>query len=419
MKKLLAMLLTLIMMTACFCGFAMAEEVALEVSIGGEMGEDGIKALKVLFEKFTAETGIKIELVEEGNDHESIMKTRMASNNMPDLWSTHGWCVLRYGDYCMDITDQPWVADMDPGIKAVMTNADGQVLGCPMTLWTYGIVYNEQIFADNGIDPASIKTWDDLMAVCEKLAAAGITPMSVGSKGSAGPAGFLEMMNVFYGIEGSPYDAREAFKDGSFDYVSNTQLLEYFAKMYDNGWFNEDIFTADGDTATKYLGSGDCAFQLWGGTDNIALLERYYPDGEYGFIPTPAASADSKMAFTIGEGTSFAASKDTQHPEEVKKLLAFLADPANLFEYAIINGGLPGFVNVEMPDSISYQKYTQAVAAYGDNLTFTNFFDREWLPSGMWNAMGEAMGVLFSGEGAIDRVAEAGEVLQDAADSLY
>lgn len=419
MKKLLVMLLTIVMMATCFCGFAMAEEVALEVTIGGEMGEDGIKALKVLFEKFTTETGIKIELVEEGNDHESVMKTRMASNNVPDLFSTHGWCVLRYGDYCMDVTNEPWVANMDPGIKAVMTNSDGQVLGCPMTLWTYGIVYNEQIFADNGVDPAAMKTWDDLMAACEKLAAGGVTPIAVGSKGAPGPNGFMEMMNVFYAIEGAPYDGREALKDGSFDYTTNTELLTYLAQMYDNGWFNEDIFTADSETACKYLGTGDCAMMLWGGTNNIALLERYFPEGEYGFIPTPAASADSQMAFTIGEGTSFAIGKDTEHPEEAKKLLAFLSDPANLFEYATINGGLPGFTNVEMPDSVSYNKYIKAVELYGDNLTFTNFFDREWMPSGMWNAMGEAMGVLFSGEGAASRIVEAGQILQDAYNDLY
>lgn len=417
MKKLLAILLCAIMLLSVPVALA-DEDVTLTMCIGTVLGTDSVEVLKVLLDEFTAETGIKVELVEDGGDHDSVMKTRMASNNMPDLWDTHGWCVLRYGEYCMDLSNEAWVADMDPSIKAVLTNADGQILGCPLTQWTYGIVYNEAVFADAGIDTSTINTWDDLMAMCETLKNAGYTPISVGSKGNAGPAGFLEMMNTFYSIDNSPYQSQEALLDGSFDFVENTHLLEYFAEMFDNGYIIEDLYTADSDTAMKYLGTGACAMYLWGGTSDITTLKRNFPDGEFGFMAIPAAAEGYDKTITVGEGTNFAASKDTQHPEEVKALLAFLVEPENLLRYATINGGLPGFTNVEMPESDSLTKYNAAVEAAGENLTFTNFFDREWLPSGMWNAMKEALGVLFTSDNAVDSVKEAGAVLQDAYDSL-
>ena len=47
--------------------------------------------------------------------------------------------------------------------------------------------------------------------------------------------------------------------------------------------------------------------------------------------------------------------------------------------------------------------------------TYSNFFDREYLPSGMWNVMQETMAKLYNGEvgTAKDRVAEAASYFQE------
>lgn len=417
MKKLLAMLLTLTLLLTMGTLSTLAEGVKLEMSIGGEAGEAAIAELKNLLAGFTEETGIEVELVEEGDDHEAIMKTRMASNNLPDLFSTHGWCVLRYGDYCMDLSNEEWVANMDPSIKAVMTNADGQILGCPLTQWTFAMVYDEAVFEEVGIDPADIVTWADLFDACQKLADAGKTPVVLPGKNN-GLAGHLEMMNAFYAVDNSPYEAKEALLDGSFDFTEHTELLSIFAQIHDNGWTNEDIFTADSDTVQRYMGSGDYGIWLWSGPTYIASLCSSFPERSYGFIPTPAVDENSDNSVTVGEGTSFAIWKDTPHPEEAKALLNYLTRVDVLTAFVNVNGGLPGFTNIEVPDAISLNKYREGVARAKGNIQYTNFFDRAWLPSGMWNAMGEAMGTLMDGDVAADNLAEAAQVLQDAYESL-
>ena len=417
MKKILAMLLVLsLVMLGAFT--AMAEAVKLEMTIGGEASEASLAELRNLLDKFTEETGIEVELVTEGADHEAIMKTRMAANKLPDLFSTHGWCVLRYGDYCMDLSDQEWVANMDPSIKAVMTNSEGQILGCPLTQWTFAMVYSEAVFEEVGIDPADIVTWADLFDACQKLADAGKTPVVLPGKNN-GLAGHLEMMNAFYALDNSPYEAKEALLDGTFDFTEHTELLSLLAQIKDNGWANEDIFTADGDTVQRYMGSGDYGIWLWSGPTYIASLNAYFPDLEFGFIPTPAVDENSDNAVTVGEGTSFAIWKDTPHPEEAKQLLNFLTREDVLTSYANVNGGLPGFTNIEIPDAVSLNKYREGVARVKGNIQYTNFFDRAWLPSGMWNSMGEAAGTLMDGDCAADNVAEAAQILQDAFESLY
>ena len=98
-------------------------------------------------------------------------------------------------------------------------------------------------------------------------------------------------------------DTKEALKDGSFDFTKNTQFLDLYAELYDNGWFNEDIFTADQTTQFKYLGSGDYGFIPWGSPANIQTIKTYTPDVNFGIIPVPAVEEGGNAAYTVGEGS--------------------------------------------------------------------------------------------------------------------
>ncbi len=65
--------------------------------------------------------------------------------------------------------------------------------------------------------------------------------MVISGKNGSTLTGTMEQLNSFYTIDGAPYESREALKDGSFDFTKNTQFLDLYAELYDNGWFNEDI----------------------------------------------------------------------------------------------------------------------------------------------------------------------------------
>lgn len=432
-RKAVALFITCVMtgtMAACGTGGdagtsqeggSSGSNVKLEMCIGGEIDQDSQKVLNALIDEYTEETGVEVEVVASGNDHESVMKTRMASNDMPDIWSTHGWAVLRYGDYALDLADQDWVGNMDEAVKSVVTDGDGKVDACPLTEWTYGIVYDEQVFSDNGIEPYSLKTMDDLFAACEKLKEAGVTPFTTGAKDGQPFAGMMEMMNSFYTIDGAPYASNDQLKDGTFDWSENTQILELMADIFDNGWLNEDIFTADNTTSLKQLGTGEYAMRLWGGPTEIASLSRYFPDRSYGLIPIPAVEEGGSQVYTVGEGTSFAISKNSEHQEECLELLSFLVESENLAQYAAVNGGLPGLKGIELEDNNSLEAYNKSVEEAGDSLQYSNFFDREYMPSGMWNAMQEAGAKLYNGDvgTAKDRISEAAEYLQENYDTLY
>lgn len=394
-------------------------EVDIEDSIQGDANT--LEYFLKEVEAFCDETGAEVEVVQNGSDHENILKTRMASQDMPDMWVTHGWSTLRYNDFCEDLSGEEWISRVDDAVKAVITDKDGKVCTAPLTQWVYGVIYNADVLEANDIDPYAIKTWDDMKEACEKLQDNGITPLLIGGKNGGSLPGLMEQLNSFYTIDGAPYLNREALQDGSFDWTANTQFLDLYAELFDNGWFNEDIFTADTTTAQKYLGTGEYGFIPWGSPANITTIKTYCPDGNFGIIPVPAVEEGGNAAYTVGEGTCLAISNTSENKDCCKALLNYLLSKDNLTEYCTVNGGMPGLSDIEPENSESLKLYQASVEAAGENITYSNFFDREYLPSGMWNVMQETMANLYNGEVGTekDRVKEAAEYFQENYVTLF
>lgn len=65
-----------------------------------------------------------------------------------------------------------------------MADENGNFYALGMSMSISGLIYNKDALDKAGVDPNSIRTWDDFDAACEKLVAAGITPLAIG--GSVG-----------------------------------------------------------------------------------------------------------------------------------------------------------------------------------------------------------------------------------------
>lgn len=140
---------------------------ALELAYN--LSTEDLSAFKDLIAEFTEETGVEVTIYEGGADYEALMKTRMSSGDLPDMWVTHGWSLIRYSEYMMDLSDQPWVDQIDAGLKDVITNDDGELFIMPITQAVCAIQYNEDILADAGVDATQIRTWDDFDAACKQI----------------------------------------------------------------------------------------------------------------------------------------------------------------------------------------------------------------------------------------------------------
>ena len=76
------------------------------IEIATYLSGDTLNAYKEVISGFEQETGVKVTLDEYGDDYESTMKTRMASNDLPDIFETHGWSLIRYKEYLTDLSEE-------------------------------------------------------------------------------------------------------------------------------------------------------------------------------------------------------------------------------------------------------------------------------------------------------------------------
>ena len=60
------------------------------------------------------------------------------------------------------------------------THVGGKIYGVPVQLSQVALFYDKPLLQKGGVDPASIKTWDDFLAAVKKLKAAGVTPIVMG-----------------------------------------------------------------------------------------------------------------------------------------------------------------------------------------------------------------------------------------------
>jgi len=106
-------------------------------------------------------------------------------------WNTSsGWSLLRYSEYLKVVNDQPWFDTIDKdSLAGVMADENGNFYALGMSMSISGLIYNKDALDKAGVDPNSIRTWDDFDAACEKLVAAGITPLVIGGSGRRQPRG--------------------------------------------------------------------------------------------------------------------------------------------------------------------------------------------------------------------------------------
>ncbi|WP_169084970.1 ABC transporter substrate-binding protein [Paenibacillus sp. PL91] len=122
---------------------------------------------------FTAETGIEVEAVSPGSAYEEIMKLKMASNELPDLFTTHGWSVARYSGYLRLLNDQAWFSAINPSIQPLITNKNGEIYVLPVDVDVAGIVYNRAMMKVLNINIDELTTWHAFEDALTKVKDAG------------------------------------------------------------------------------------------------------------------------------------------------------------------------------------------------------------------------------------------------------
>jgi raffinose/stachyose/melibiose transport system substrate-binding protein len=355
------------------------ESVTLSVlmNIAYPAVQEAYKGIAQDFEK--ANPNIKVDLQFPG-EYENLLKVKMAANDLPDVFDTHGWAQVRYGKYLADLRGESWVPQMTDTIKDVVTDKQGKVYVLPISEAKDGISYNVNVLKKYNIEVP--KTMDELMAASEKI--------KTESKGEVTPFYFAGADNWTVGEHFdlfatsqliSPKDnSAAALLDGSFDWSKWTPLATSFKEMYDKGYMNKDVVTAKYADLAKLFATDKVAF-FDGGPSFADDAYKVNKDVKIGIMPVPAIAPGDTPNFSGGERDTMGVWKDSKHQAEAKQLLAFYAKPENMAKIANV---------IKLPAGLKGVTATHEFASYYDqykDVRVFPYFDRVYLPNGMWDVM--------------------------------
>ncbi|WP_130859333.1 ABC transporter substrate-binding protein [Gracilibacillus phocaeensis] len=332
-------------------------------------------------------------------EYESQLRVKMAANDMPDLFDTHGWAQNRYGEYTMDLQDMDWVEDLDPALDTIFKDEEGKVYAYPINQAKDGLTYNKTVLNEYGIDPPT--TIDEFMNALETI--------KNESDGEVAPLWFAGSEEGSFGqyfdefatpllITHPDHDYSEELLEGSFDWEPYTYLADKLLEMQENELLNVDALTAQTHEQTQLLAQNKMAFVM--GTTPIQAVSELNTDVELGVMPVPAIHEGGEQSWIGGERHTFAIWKDTSHPEEARTFIEFLAQPEIVKELAEGTGLPTGLTNASA--DIYYQSDYDEYA----DVQVEPYFDRIFLPSGMWEPMGTAGQELLSGSLTPEGVSE-------------
>ncbi len=282
--------------------------------------EAGKAVTEKLIDEFnnTHETQIKLRVVT--TEFRPVIRNAFTSGNPPEIWNQEGYndlfAYVKEG-LVPEITDwwnEPGNGDRFAKAGWPSVTYEDKVYGIPQVNYvTNQIFYNKKILDENGIDPATLKTWDDYLAAFEKLDAAGVTPVVYGNRdGWPGSEWFYNFLAKNVGAKKVLQLAARncGYKWTDPDVVEAAQL---YVDVSDKGYFGEGKASDDWNAANAAFLGGKGAFYYMGNWFFASILAAPNAD-DFGMNlwPTVPGGAGGEGDLLVStEGLTLSNSVDT------------------------------------------------------------------------------------------------------------
>jgi raffinose/stachyose/melibiose transport system substrate-binding protein len=291
--------------------------------------QDTAKALVEAYQKLNPNVTINIESRPGGTDGDNLVKTRLATGEMSDLFSYNSGSLLQAlhpADTLVDLTNEPFVANIvESFLPSVSQN--GMVFGVPFgTGMGGGILYNKKVFEKVGISVP--KTWAEFEANNEKLKAAGIAPV-IATFGDTWTSQ-LFILADYYNVALSSPTFAEDYTANKIKFATNPAAaagFSYLREGFDKGWWQKDYATTKFEQGLKLLADGEGA-QYPMLSFALPTIATNWPEAanDIGYFGVPGTDPETAGTTIWMPGATYIP-KTSQHVDEAKKFLEFTTTP--------------------------------------------------------------------------------------------
>lgn len=237
----------------------------------------------------------------------------------PDVFAINALNVVDYArnGYLLNITDlfESGAVDVSkyPAHTIATHTVDGVLWGIPRDYDAIAVYYNKTLFDAAGVEyPKDGWTWDEFIETAKKLTDpdAGIYGCSIAADSQAFGYDYI------YGNGGKLFD------ENGMCVVNSPENVEAFQKLYDAIHVEKISATVEEQVEiakdVRFLSGTDA--MTFDGSWNMATFAENFGDA-LGVVSLPVM----KEASTISHSLSWVGAATTEHPEEVKKFLTYMA----------------------------------------------------------------------------------------------
>lgn len=310
-----------------------AGKKGVTISVGLKASHVEISNIETFAQGWEAATGNKVDIQAIDDDQfDSLLQTKMSTNGMWDIFiGDTGTQAASYqhAKNLVDLSGEPWVSNLTDTGKSFVTHTDGKIYCFPNGgVNSYGIVYNREVFKNNGIEVPT--TVDEFNKACETLKAAGITPIYVSMADSWT---VNQIMNAEWpNILAANPDALDKLNKNEIRWDSLPQFNDMFVRLkdwVDKGYINSDMATATYEMGQKAIASGSAAMMYMGDwADPEYIKTEPSGKGKIGMMAAPAETGESRLAIA-GPG-GYYISNQSKNIDAAKDFLNYMATDENL-----------------------------------------------------------------------------------------
>ncbi|HID90477.1 TPA: carbohydrate ABC transporter substrate-binding protein [Candidatus Bathyarchaeota archaeon] len=290
-------------------------------------------------EAFTEETGIKVKHVKQPEEMRMLVPMELAAGrSTADLiltpWIAWAKDLAKEG-HLVDLTDSINRDQLMP-IYVELGEVDGRVYAAPFKAWAKpGFWYRISFFEEHGLTPPT--TWDEFIELLDTLKGIeGIeAPIASGDVDGWPLTDTTEAFLIFRG--GPELQERLIAGEVTFTDPEVKAIMEELADLLAKGYFSEP---AEWSAQIDKLWMGKYGIYFMGNW--MTIMPQVKDVKDLGFFPFPGTKG------ATGGGDWAIVPKYTEHLEEAKMLVKFLAGPKAQEIQVRFGGFLP--TNLEVPE---------------------------------------------------------------------
>jgi raffinose/stachyose/melibiose transport system substrate-binding protein len=302
--------------------------------------EDVVKAFEA------ANPGVKVTFTTSGADqYQQQIRTQLSSGTAPDVmtvWPGNGnpgaTYVLAKPGYLLDLSDQPWAAQLPDAFKSV-AQYEGKTYNALFGLNGIGAVYNDEAMTKAGLTAPG--TWTDLISFCRAAAGKGTPAFALGIQDNWVTQLVLYALvatTVYAGDR--DFDAKMQAGQATFAGSPWTTAMAKYQEMSKAGCFQKNPLGTSYEASQTLAASGK-TLGIIQGNWVVALLKGKNPSGKFTMKALPATDDPATFLMPAAAGAGYGVNAKAKNKELALKFVTFVMSPAGMKVFNEKQGSLP------------------------------------------------------------------------------